>query len=198
MKRLTLLRQAVVAALKAAAIPTVADRVYPSRSRKVWTDEGDLALVFTQETSSDDEDTAPTIYRNDTSVVVQLIAQETAERETSPGDLEDDEQEEALEARLDDLAEAVVVALQPVHGVEGPFGGLVEWFRFRGTRPTLTAEGELLRNSRQVLFSAQWRAALPDTVPESEFLRMGSDLAPPTSAHAEDLGSETVTNMRTP
>jgi hypothetical protein len=80
----------------------------------------------------------------------------------------------------------------------GPFGGLVEWFRFRGTRPTLTAEGELLRNSRQVLFSAQWRAALPDTVPESEFLRMGSDLAPPASAHAEDPGVVTVTNMRTP
>lgn len=197
MKRLTLLRQAIVATLKAAAIPALSDRVYPSRSRKVWTDEGDLALVFTQETSSDDEDTAPVVYRNDTSVVVQIIAQETESQETNPSDLEDNEQEEALEARLDDVAEAVVVALQPVHGVEGPFGGLVEWFRFRGTRPTLTAEGELLRNSRQVLFSAQWRAALPDTVPESEFLTMGTNLTPPTSAHAEDLGADTTTEMRT-
>lgn len=198
MRRLTLLRAAIVAALKAATIPSVGDRVYPSRSRKVWTDEGDVLLVFTQETNSDDEDTAPTIYRNESSVVVQVVAQETEDQEDDPSDLSDNDQEEALEARLDGIAEDVVVALQPVHDIAGPFGGLVEWLRFRGSRPTLTADGEILRGSRQVLFSAQWRAALPDDTPTAEFLTMGTNLTPPAPAHAEDLGANIQTEMRTP
>lgn len=187
------IRQAVVALLKAAALPGVGDNVFPSRSRKVWPEEGDVLLVYTQEDDADDRDTAPVIYQVETSVVVRIVVQEDEDKE-----LENDAQEEALESRLDDLADAVVRALQPVHGSEGPLGGLVGWFRWKGSRPFLSADGEAPRNSRQILFSATWSAELPDTLPEDDFLRVGSRLEPPASAHAGDLSASFVTPTRTP
>lgn len=187
------IRRAVVQVLKDAAIPGVGDRVYPSRSRKIFPEEEDLLLVYTQETDADDRDTAPVIYQVETSIVVRAVIQEREDE-----DLENDAQEEELEARLDELADLVVRAMQPVHGVEGPLGGMVEWLRWKGTRPFLSADGEVPRNSRQILFSATWSAELPDQLPADDFLRAGTQLEPPASANAGDLSASFVTTTRTP
>lgn len=191
------MRRAAVQLLKDANIPGIGSNVFPSRSRKIWPEETGILLVFTQEDDADDRDTAPVIYQVQTSLVIRAVLQD----EELPEDADErtnDEQEEELEARLDELAERVVRAMQPVHGVEGPLGGLVEWLRWKGTRPTLSADGEVLRNSRQILFSATWSAELPDELPEDEFLRIGTELKPPASADAGDLSAEFVTPTRTP
>lgn len=187
------LRAATVAALKAAAIPGISERVYPSRGRKIFPSEGDLLLVYTQELDADDKDTAPVIYDVDGSLVVRAVVQEFEDE-----DLEDDDQEEALEARLDEITQRVVEVLQPVHGIDGPFDGLVEWIRWRGTRPTISADGEVLRNSRQILFSATWREELPATQPPDELLRLGTTITPPDAANAPALDVSFSLNTRTP
>lgn len=191
MNRLRLIRRQVVADLKAAAIPGVGDRVFPSRSRKIFPEEGDLLLVYTQDLDADDKDTAPVIYSVDATLVVRVVVQDDEEAE-------DGDDEEALESRLDELVETVVRVLQPVHEVDGPLGGLVEWLRWKGTRPFLSADGEIPRNTRQILFSAQWSAELPDTIPADDLLRIGTQLEPPAPAQAGDLSVSFTLDMRTP
>lgn len=186
-------RKKIAQNLKAAAIPGVGDNVFPSRSRKVWPAEGDVLLVYTQETSTDDEDTAPTIYKATTTVVVQIVAQETDDE-----DDENDAQEEALETRVDTITEAVVRVLQAAHGITGPLDGLVDWLRWKGLRPMLSSEGEILRNSRQILFSAEWSIDLPDTQPVDDFLRTGTELGAPTGAKVPALDATFTTDMRAP
>lgn len=186
------IRKQAVSDLKAAAIVGILDNVFPSRSRKIWPAEGDTLLVYTQNSDADDQDTAPVIYQVDTTLVVRIVVQETDD-----ADLDNDAQEEALESRLDEITEAVVRALQPVHGIAGPLAGLADWVHWKGLRPYMTAEGDVPRNSRQVLFSVIWSAELPDTLPTAEFLRAGTELSPPDVSHAEGLASEFITEMRT-
>lgn len=185
MLQLKEIRDKIVTALVAAAIPGVDDKVYPTRARRAWPEEGDFICVYTQNSDFDDQDTSPTIYQVDTDVVVQVIVQQAP----SGQDLED---------RMDEITDKAVRALLQVHDISGPFDGTLEWFFLRGIRPTLSAEGEVLKFSQSIIFSGRWRAILPDDVPDAEFLRMGSTLGGPGDASAEDLDTTFISDMRTP
>lgn len=189
MIQINTIRSEVVALLKAANIPGVEDKVYPSRSRKIWPSEGDLLLVFTQETDADDQDRAPVIYQNSTTLAVRVIVQGADEEDTT------DEEEEEIEARLNILTDAVVRAMHPIHGAEGPLNGACDWLKWRGLRPVVSAEGEVLRNSQLVTFVAEWQATLPDDQATDDFLSMGTDLGAPESAKADDLEANFITEM---
>lgn len=185
MHQIKQIRDKIAQALVAASIPGVLAKVFPSRVRKAWPDEGDFICVYTQNSDFDDQDTAPTIYQVDTDVVVQVIVQQALAGQ----DLED---------RMDEITDDVVRALLQVHGISGPFDGALEWFFLRGIRPTLSAEGEVLKFSQSVVFSGRWKVILPDEVPDADFLRMGSTLGGPDSAPAEDLETNFITDMRIP
>lgn len=185
MLQLKRIRDQVTASLIAANIPGVGDKVYPSRARKVWPEEEDFLLVYTQNSDFDDEDTAPIIYKVDTDVVVQVIVQQ------APAEMD-------LEDRMDQITELVVRDLLKVHGIEGPFQGTLEWIKLKGIRPTLSAEGEVLKFSQNVVFSGQWKAIIPDTVPGDDFARMGSTIGPPVGANAADLDVTFISEVRTP
>ena len=190
MIQINTIRSGVVALLKAANIPGVGNKVYPSRSRKIWDIEGDLLLVFTQETDSDDQGRSPVIYQNSTTLAIRVIVQ-GADEETST-----DEEEEEIEVRLNVLTDAVVRAMHPVYGSEGPLNGACDWLEWRGIRPVIGADGEVLRNSQLVTFVAKWQSTLPDDMATDDFLRMGSDLGAPASAKAESLDATFITEMQ--
>ena len=99
---------------------------------------------------------------------------------------------------MDEITDAVVRALLQVHDISGLFDGTLEWFFLREIRPTLSADGEVLKFSQSIVFSGRWRAILPDEVPDADFLRMGSTLGGPDSAYAEDLETNFITDMRIP
>lgn len=185
MIQLKQMRDRTTAALIAAAIPGVGDRVFPSRARSGWPEEEDFLCVYTQGTDFDDKDTAPTIYEGQTDLVIRVVVQ----RAPRDQDLED---------RMDQITEAVVRAMLPVHGIEGPLDGLLDWLLLRAVRPTLSPEGEVLKFSQQVIFSAQWKRAIPDETPADDFLRSWTTLGAPESAQADDLDATFTTNMRTP
>lgn len=185
MIQLKQMRDRTTAALIAANIPGVGLRVYPSRARSGWPEEEDFLCVYTQATDLDDQDTAPVIYSAKTDLVIRVVVQ------NAPKDQD-------LEDRMDQITEAVVLAMLPVHGIAGPLDGLLEELLLRSVRPTLSPDGEVLKFSQQVLFSAQWKRAIPDEGPEDDFLRMGTDLGPPAAAQATDLDAPFTTNMRTP
>jgi hypothetical protein len=186
---LTHLRTAVVAALKTANLDGIGDRVFPSRSRKTWPD-GDCILVYTQTVEADDQDTAPVNYNLVGTVEVQIRAQESEEDDATG------EEEEELETRLDAYAEAVLVALHPIEpSAAGPFGGLVDWFKFTGTRPHLSAAGEVLKGSRIVSFSAIWNQFLPSQDAPDALRRFGTTLGGPTEAQAGNLDAQFSTEV---
>lgn len=185
MLRLKQIRDQITASLIAANIPGVGPNVFPSRARKIWPEEENLLLVYTQNSDFDDEDTAPIIYKVDTDVVVQVIVQQAP----SGQDLED---------QMDQITEFVVRDLLKVHGIDGPFGGTLEWIKLKNIRPTLSAEGEVLKYSQDVTFSGQWKAIIPDTVPGDDFSRMGTTMGPPVGANAADLDVTFISDVRTP
>lgn len=185
MIQLKQMRDRTTAALIAAAIPGVGDRVFPSRARRGWPEEEDFLCVYTQGTDFDDKETAPVIYEAQTDLVIRVVVQK------APSDQD-------LEDRMDQITEAVVLAMQPVHGIAGPLDGLLEWLLLRAVRPTLSPEGEVLKFSQQVLFSAQWKRALPDETPPDDFLRAVTTLGAPAAAQAPDLDATFTTNTRTP
>jgi hypothetical protein len=185
MQQLKQIRDKVTQALVAAAIPGVDDKVYSTRARRAWPDEGDFICVYTQNSDFDDQDTNPTIYQVETDVVVQVVVQQAPTGQ----DLED---------RMDEITDKAVRALLQVHDISGPFDGTLEWFFLRGIRPTLSAEGEVLKFSQSVIFSGRWKAILPDAVPDADFLRMGSTLGGPDNASVDDLDTIFISDMRTP
>lgn len=185
MLQLKQIRDKITQTLVAASIPGVLSKVFPSRARRAWPEEGDFICVYTQNSDFDDQDTAPTIYQVDTDVVVQVIVQQAPTGQ----DLED---------RMDEITDAVVRALLQVHDISGPFDGTLEWFFLRGIRPTMSAEGEALKFSQSVIFSGRWKSILPDEVPDADFLRMGSTLGGPESASAEGLDINFISDMRIP
>jgi len=178
------IRDQATADLIAANITGVTSKVYPSRSRPVWPEEQDHLLVYTTNTDADDQDTAPVSYLCITDLVVQVVAQ---------GGTSD----AALEDRLDQITAEVVDALQPLHGIAGPLSGAAEWVTFRGIRPTLSADGEILKGSQNIIFSVKWRVELPNGTPPDDFLRAGTTLGAPTAAKAPDLDTDFQTNVRT-
>lgn len=185
------IRQEAVALLKAANIPGVLDRVYPSRARKIWPDEGDLLLVYTQESDADDQNTAPVIYKVLTTLVVQAMVQGTDEEDPS------DEEEEAIEARLDELTEAVVRAMQPVvFNIMGPLNGSCDWVTWKGTRPVISGDGDVLRNSRAITFSVTWSQSLPDDPCPDDFNTSGTTLGGPAAANAPAIDATFTTQQR--
>lgn len=185
------IREAVVALLKGAAIPGVLDNIFPSRSRKIWPDEGDLLLVFTQDTDADEQDTAPVIYACATTLAIRVMVQAEEEEDTS------DAEEEAIEARADDLSEHVLRIMQPVVSSNGPLGGLCDWIKWKGFRPMISPDGEILRNSQLLTFSVIWDMALPDTPCPDDFNISGTTLGGPTAANAPAIDATFITQQRT-
>lgn len=179
------IRTQVVADLVAANITGVLAKVYPSRARPVWKEEGDLLLVYTTNTDAEDQDTAPVEYMCTTDLVVQVVVQ----GQTADQDLED---------RLDQITAEVVDTLQPLHGIAGPLAGYAEWVTFRGIRPTLSADGEILKGSQHIIFAVKWRVALPNGTSPDDFLRVGTELGAPTATKASDLDTDFTTDTRTP
>ena len=174
-------RDAIVHKLKDAQIPTILNKVYSSRARKIWGSEESLILVYTPETEFDDQDTAPIIYGADTVIAVEIVSQGGEE----------------LDDRLDELTQLVVDALIYPHGSEGPFEGKLEWIYVKSIGSEFTAGAEVLKGSQTVTFAGMWRAILPAETPVDEFRTMGTDLGPPDDAQAEDLNVNFTTDMRT-
>lgn len=185
MIQLKQMRDRTTAALIAAAIPGVGPSVFPSRARSGWPEEGDFLCVYTQASDMDDQDTAPVIYSVKTDLVIRVVVQKA-------------QRDQDLEDRMDQITEAVVLTMLPVHGITGPLDGLLDDLRLRAVRPTLSPDGEVLKFSQQVLFSAEWRRAIPDDTPPDDFLRAGTVLGAPAAAQAPDLDATFTTNMRTP
>ena len=175
------IREKVTQRLKDSAIPGILDKVYPSRARKIWNTEDSLILVYTENSTFEDNDTAPVIYNVETDILVEIICQGGEE----------------LDDRMDELTQQVIDSLIYVHGVEGPFDGSLEWIYLKEVSSEFSAEGEILKASQSIRFSGMWRVALPDETPPDDFLTMGTDLGPPTDSQAEDLDSDFTTNMRT-
>lgn len=186
------IRQEATALLKAANIAGVGTNVFPSRARKLWPSEGDLLLVYTQESDADDEGTAPVIYKVVTDLVVQAMVQGADEEDPS------DEEEEALEARLDEICEAVVRAMQPVVlNIMGPLNGCCDWVQWKGIRPVISGDGDVLRNARAITFRVTWSQSLPDDPCPADFLRSGTTLGGPTAANAPAIDTTFTTEQRT-
>lgn len=178
------IRKAVADTLIAANIPTVLDKVFASRARMIWPEEGDFLCVYTQVSNFEDNDTSPVIYTVDTDIVVQVIAQDATT-------------EQAIEDRLDTITDAVVRTLLKEHGISGPFSGKLEWIYLKSIRPTLSAEGEVLKCSQSIEFEGRWRITLPSAGPTDDFLSTHTTLGSPTDTHAPALDSIFITNMRT-
>lgn len=148
-------RHAVVDILKAKAIIGIGENVFESRTEKIWPEETGAVIVYTTKTDFDDKRTSPRFYVASTMVEIDVIASKIAE---------------SVNDFLDDVSEAVVLALQPVEKRVGPFNGTVKRFVLKSFENSLSGLSELEWGTQRITFLADWSCCLTHGGPADEFV----------------------------
>lgn len=157
-------REAVCRLLRESDIPGIGENVYTARMESAWPEEAAFAVVYTPSVSFDDARTSPRFYQAKAELLVDVYARETT------GEHDDDSQIVDVNAFLDDSAQKVVEALQPVEKRVGPFGGMVKRFVLTSFENNLNEAGETFRGSMRIRFSAEFSVCVTNGAAKDEFI----------------------------
>ena len=143
------LRLAVCEKLKAANLPFIGNDVFCNRAEKAWPQEKAFLSVYVQQSSFDNQDIQPEIYKVETDVVVDVVVQ-------GPQELDDEE------FQIDDLFDVIssnVVDLltsypRPKFLVENQVAA--SDFTLRSFSDEINGEGETDKGTRKITFNAVW------------------------------------------
>lgn len=110
-------REAVRRLLRESDIPGIGENVYAARMESAWPEESAFAVVYTPSVSFDDARTSPRFYQAKAELLVDIYARATS------GEHDDGSQIVDVNTFLDDSAQKVVEALQPVEKRRGRSAG---------------------------------------------------------------------------
>lgn len=157
-------RKSIVRLIRESDIPGIGENVYEARMESAWPEESAFAVVYTPNVNFNDNRTSPRFYIAEMEVVVDIYARATTDEHDDETAISD------VNAFLDDAAEEIVKALQPVEKREGPFKGMVKRFVLTGFANNLNESGETFRGSERVTFSAEFAVCVTNGGPTDEFL----------------------------
>lgn len=100
------IREAVVAALKAASLPGVGDNVFASRTTKSWPSEGAFICVYTNDSNFDNGTQSCTNYKVDTELSIEIHCRNVAYQKTENGVVE-----VSIDDQMDILSDLVLKTL---------------------------------------------------------------------------------------
>ena len=143
------IKNALCAKLKAASFPLVGDNVFVNRSEKFWPEEGVLLCVYTQQSSFDNQDNLPEIYKVETDVVIEVIVQSAQSYDGVELDVSD----------VFDLVSSNVVDLltsypRPKWLIENKVAA--SDFLLKSFSDEINGDGETDKGARKITFTATW------------------------------------------
>lgn len=180
------IRHAVVDALKAANIPGIEDKVYPSRDIGAWPKEQNFLCVYTENHSFDDQDTSPVIYKVETTVRVEAIVQKSKVFVKDGQRIRVD-----IDDQMDDISNFVVHALIPFPEPDaGPLYdaiGVRHFVRLTEIGNTFNGEGESSKGSAKLTFIYTWAVAIPNGEAPNDYLMNENTLKVQGSDDAKNM-----------
>lgn len=143
------IRMAVADKLKTANLPFIGGDVYCNRAEKAWPQEKALLSVYVQQSSFDNQDIQPEIYKVETDVVVDVVVQGSQELDGETFQIDD----------LFDIISSNVVDLltsypRPKFLVENQV--FASGFTLRSFADEINGGGETDKGTRKITFSAVW------------------------------------------
>lgn len=143
------IRMAVCEKLKEANLPFIGEDVFCNRAEKAWPQEKAFLSVYVQQSSFDNQDIQPEIYKVETDVVVDVVVQ---------GSQELDGETFAIDDLFDIISSNVVDLLtsypRPKWFVEDQLAA--SDFTLRSFSDEINGEGETDKGTRKITFSAVW------------------------------------------
>ncbi len=184
MLRLIEIRNAIKQRLIDANIPRIGNRIFIDKSLEYFPDELPAISIYTRRSPCDDEDTSPTIYNFETELFVETVVQ----GEWNDGGIVWSESDQ-----LSVFSQYVVDALIYVWNIkDGPLDGECDNILLKGVFSGASSKAERTTKGEVVKFAIQWRDALPNETPDSEFLRAGISFETKEEDHAGDYDVEDV------
>ena len=143
------IRMAVADKLKTANLPFIGGDVYCNRAEKAWPQEKAFLSVYVQQSSFDNQDIQPEIYKVETDVVVDVVVQGPQELDGETFQIDD----------LFDIISSNVVDLltsypRPKWLVDNQLAS--SDFMLRSFADEINGGGETDKGTRKITFSAVW------------------------------------------
>lgn len=157
-------REAVCRLIRESDIPGIGENVYSARMESAWPEESAFAVVYTPNVSFDDARTSPRFYQAKMDLLVDVYARATTCEHDDGGEVSD------VNGFLDDSAQKIVEALQPVERRVGPFGGMVKRFVLTSFANNLNEAGETFRGSVRIRFTAEFAVCVTNGTAKDEFI----------------------------
>lgn len=157
-------REAVCRLIRESDIPGIGENVYSARMDSAWPEESAFAVVYTPNVNFEDARTSPRFYQAKMDLLVDVYARSSTCEHDDGGEVSD------VNGFLDDSAQKIVEALQPVERRVGPFGGMVKRFVLTAFSNNLNEAGETFRGSVRIRFMAEFAICVTNGNAKDEFI----------------------------